>query len=93
MTAPITLGPDPCGAYFVISCNGYVARERHADLDAACRACERIETEDHARDGSTFNCFVSSNGRHVGDRDGPYENDGDGPPYDHATATGMYDRW
>lgn len=72
-----------------LTCDGYtvIAEDRY-DCNAPA-ICRRLETE---RDDGY--CVVASrNGELVADADGWWSRDEGSPPYDAATATGMYDRY
>jgi len=75
--------------YYVLTCNGYTVEATAETLDEAVRLCSERELatlDSYAR-------VVSYDGRLVADADGPREERHGSPPYDAATATGMYDAW
>jgi hypothetical protein len=74
-----------------ITCRDYssVGRFEGVGLDAATAAAICRNIEDVMNDG--YSVFASDEGRMVAFGEGPCEPEG-GPPYDAATATGMYDR-
>lgn len=76
--------------YNVVSCNGYVTLARAATLADAVRVAR--ECADESRDD--WAVVVMHDGRIVADvEDGVHVYAEGAPPYDAATATGMYDSW
>lgn len=74
--------------YKIVSCNGYYVVGTSQD------PVEAVEISRNHVDGTYAN-IIFKNGRVVGDCvDGIVGPTHEGsPPYDHATATGMYDRY
>lgn len=76
--------------YFV-TCNGFetihsVPAPEAVDVPAECRRLELARN-----DG--FAVFACVDGQSVADAEGWYDSYEGAPPYDAATATGMYDAW
>ena len=75
--------------YHVICCNGYYRVGESNDINVVTKMCM-----EHV-DGDFASVIVDEKNRIVGDCVDGFTGrslDG-GPPYDHATATGMYDRY
>ena len=74
--------------YSVVCCNGYHIVASTSDPDVAMQACLTHQDSDYA-------VIILQDGREVGNNvDGWVKPDYQGgPPYDAATAPGMYDRW
>jgi hypothetical protein len=74
-----------------VTCRDYssVGRFEGVGLDATTSAAICRSIEGIMNDG--YSVFASDGGDFIASGDGPCEPEG-GPPYDAATATGMYDR-
>ncbi len=72
--------------YYILTCNKYIVEDQATTMDEAVKKCaarEKATKDGYAR-------VVRQDGKLCADADGPY-NWHDSPPYDAATATGMYD--
>lgn len=72
----------------ILTCNGYEWEASARTAEDAAEACRALETQDDDR----FARVAYENGRIVADAEGVVDQRYGSPPYDAATATGMYDR-
>ena len=79
--------------YLIIVCGRYEAEASvRGSLREAVRVCRLLEEQAYRLDGDTYRRVVRLDGEIVGDAEGPICAEAYGaPPYDGATATGMYD--
>jgi len=79
--------------YLIVVCGRYEAEASvRGTLGDAVRVCRVLEEQAYRLDSDTYRRIVRLGGEIVGDADGPIRAEAYGaPPYDAATATGMYD--
>jgi len=72
----------------ILSCNGYKVEATATTLREAVVLCRELEV----RASDSFARVILDNGTLVGDCEGLWRYSPGAPPYDSATATGMYDQ-
>jgi hypothetical protein len=79
--------------FLIIVCGRYEAEASlRGTLVDAVRVCRLLEEQAYRLGSDTYRRIVLHGGEIVGDSEGPLRTEGYGsPPYDAATATGMYD--
>lgn len=77
--------------FTILTCHGYTPEATTRSLDDAIALCGELEIQEFQSTGDCWARVVRSDGQFVADAEGPYESHRGAPPYDAATATGMYD--